>query len=161
MNLFERISLIYAISGTIPSIPYYICMTCTEKSLHNHKKKMCKPKVSYQKYTDEFRIAVVKEYLAGGISKHALSKKYSIPQQCTVSNWIRKFVGEENEEVPMKKNESPRTESEEISRLKRELKESKLAIYQERMRADAYDTMIDVAEEMFKIPIRKKAGTKQ
>ena len=69
-------------------------MICTEKSLHNHKKKMCKPKVSYQKYTDEFRIAVVKEYLAGGISKHALSKKYSIPQQCTVSNWIRKFVGE-------------------------------------------------------------------
>lgn len=50
---------------------------------------MCNPKVSYQKYTDEFRIAVVKEYLAGGISKHALSKKYSIPQQCTVSNWIR------------------------------------------------------------------------
>lgn len=136
-------------------------MICTEKSLHNHKKKMCKPKVSYQKYTDEFRIAVVKEYLAGGISKHALSKKYSIPQQCTVSNWIRKFVGEENEEVPMKKNESPRTESEEINRLKRELKKSKLALYQERMRADAYDTMIDVAEEMFKIPIRKKAGTKQ
>ena len=29
------------------------------------------------------------------------------------------------------------------------------------MRAEFYDTMIDVAEEMFKIPIRKKAGPKQ
>mgnify|MGYP006934681415 FL=1 len=61
----------------------------------------------------------------------------------------------------MKKAESPKSESEEITRLKRELKEAKLALYQERMRADSYDTMIDVAEEMFKIPIRKKAGTKQ
>jgi hypothetical protein len=30
-----------------------------------------------------------------------------------------------------------------------------------RLRAKAYDTMIDVAEEMFGIPIRKKPGTKQ
>ena len=29
------------------------------------------------------------------------------------------------------------------------------------MRADFYDTMIDVAEEMFGIEIRKKAGTGQ
>lgn len=59
----------------------------------------------------------------------------------------------------MQKEKIP--ESEEVMRLKRELKEVKLALYQERMRADAYDTMINVTEEMFKIPIRKKAGTKQ
>lgn len=45
--------------------------------------------------------------------------------------------------------------------LKKELKEAKLALYQAQMRAEVYDTMIDVAEEMFKIPIRKKAGTKR
>ncbi|MBQ0085136.1 MAG: hypothetical protein KBS65_02720 [Prevotella sp.] len=32
--------------------------------------------------------------------------------------------------------------------------------YQE-MRADAYETMIDIAEKKFNIPIRKKAGAKQ
>ena len=42
----------------------------------------------------------------------------------------------------------------EITRLKKELR-------QEKMRAEALDTMIDVAEEMFNIPVRKKAGTKQ
>ena len=31
----------------------------------------------------------------------------------------------------------------------------------EKLRAKAFDTMIDVAEEMFNIPIRKKAGTEQ
>lgn len=49
----------------------------------------------------------------------------------------------------------------EVARLEKELKETKLALYQAQMRADVYDTMIDVAEEMFKIPIRKKAGTKR
>ena len=41
----------------------------------------------------------------------------------------------------------------EIARLRKELR-------QEKMRADVYSTMVDVAEEMFHIPIRKKAGTK-
>ena len=42
----------------------------------------------------------------------------------------------------------------EITRLKKEL-------HYEKMRAEALDTMIDVAEEIFNIPVRKKAGTKQ
>lgn len=89
-------------------------------------------------------------------------KKYSIGQSGILTQWIRKFVGEDKKEVPMKKERNPEGgESEEIARLTRELKETKLALYQQKMHADAYDTMIDVAEEMFNIPIRKKAGTKQ
>lgn len=42
----------------------------------------------------------------------------------------------------------------EVTRLRKELR-------QEKLRSAALDTMIDVAEEMFNIPVRKKAGTKQ
>ena len=42
----------------------------------------------------------------------------------------------------------------EITRLKKELRH-------EKMRSEALDTMIYVAEEMFNIRVRKKAGTKQ
>lgn len=42
----------------------------------------------------------------------------------------------------------------EAERLRKELRVQK-------MRAEALDTMIDVAEEMFDISIREKAGTKQ
>ena len=35
------------------------------------------------------------------------------------------------------------------------------ALELEKLRAKAYDTMINVAEETFNIPIRKKSGTKQ
>jgi len=42
----------------------------------------------------------------------------------------------------------------EVARLQKELKDEKL-------RADAYDIMIDIAESKFNIPIRKKAGAKR
>lgn len=42
----------------------------------------------------------------------------------------------------------------EVSKLQKELKEEKL-------RADAYDMMIDIAESKFNIAIRKKAGAKR
>jgi hypothetical protein len=42
----------------------------------------------------------------------------------------------------------------EVARLQAQLKHEKL-------RADAYDERINVAESMFKIPIRKKAGAKR
>ncbi|MDD5498783.1 MAG: hypothetical protein PHI10_04805 [Dehalococcoidales bacterium] len=42
----------------------------------------------------------------------------------------------------------------EVAKLQKELKH-------EQLRADAYDTMIDIAESQFNIPIRKKAGAKR
>ncbi len=54
-----------------------------------------------------------------------------------------------------------RTESEEVVELKRQLQQTKLALQKEKMRADFYNEMINVAEETLNIPIRKKAGTKQ
>ena len=51
--------------------------------------------------------------------------------------------------------------SEDIETLQRELIEMKEQLRKEKLRADAYDTMIDLAESTFKIPIRKKSGAKQ
>ena len=45
--------------------------------------------------------------------------------------------------------------------LRKEVLELKKQLYHEKMQADFYDTMIDVAEEMFGIEIRKKADTGQ
>ena len=54
-----------------------------------------------------------------------------------------------------------REESDEIRALKAENKRLKARLAEAQLAAKAYDTMIDVAEEMFHIPIRKKPGTKQ
>ena len=54
----------------------------------------------------------------------------------------------------------PYTEDE-LKAMKAENKRLQEALELEKLRSRAYDTMIDVAEANFNIPIRKKAGTKQ
>ena len=59
------------------------------------------------------------------------------------------------------KNRPTDSQADEIKALREEVMELKKKLHSETMRADFYDTMIDVAEEMFNIEIRKKAGTGQ
>jgi hypothetical protein len=49
----------------------------------------------------------------------------------------------------------------EVAALKKKIKELELQLEYERLRTEALDTMINVAETRFNIPIRKKPGAKQ
>ena len=51
--------------------------------------------------------------------------------------------------------------STDVQTLQKELLEMKEKLRKEKLRADAYDTMIEIAESTFKIPIRKKSGAKR
>jgi len=48
-----------------------------------------------------------------------------------------------------------------IEGLEARVKELERQLSDERLRSEAYDTMIDIAEETFNIPIRKKPGAEQ
>lgn len=111
-------------------------------------------------YSDSFKIQVVQEALVPGVNKSALCRKYSISSHDLLQQWIRTFAPKPKlEEIPMKSANSK--ERDEILALKRQLQQQSLELKKEKMRADFYDEMINVAEEKFNIPIRKKAGTKQ
>ena len=92
----------------------------------------------------------------------------------TISNWIRIFVSEN----PKYKNDRMKLAEErnkkkklldsvdtpvpnDLKSLKDEVVRLRKALEESSMRADLYDEIIKVAENQFKIPIRKKAGTKQ
>ena len=79
----------------------------------------------------------------------------------TFWRWVRIFE-DSNPEISayMKKNKSS-DESSSITALRLENERLRAELKDAKMRAHAFDTMIDVAEEMFNLPIRKKAGTKQ
>lgn len=89
-----------------------------------------------------------------------------------IARWIANFA-EDNPEVPImgKRVAKPRpviVEPEQrqelpddVQALQAELARVKEELRKEKLRADAYDTMIDIAEDMFKVPIRKKAGAKR
>ena len=109
------------------------------------------------RYSDEFKMSVIKEVLSGHMCKDEARRQYGIKGKSTVLNWIRKF--DTSGTYQMKKNlpASQRGTSELEAENKRLREELEL----ERLRTLSLNVMIDLAEEQFKVPIRKKSGAKQ
>lgn len=127
--------------------------------IHN---KVSKPKRkrSCFRLPEELKLEVVRDYLLNGIEQCQIAKQYGISQQ-SVSRIIRIFAASNDKSALLMKNTPTDNQAEEIKALRAEILELKKKLHQETMRADFYDTMVDVAEEMFNIEIRKKAGTGQ
>lgn len=127
--------------------------------IHN---KVSKPKRkrSCFRLSEELKLEVVRDYLLNGIDQCQIAKQYGISRQ-SVSRIIRIFAASNDKSALLMKNTPTDNQAEEIKALRAEILELKKKLHQETMRADFYDTMVDVAEEMFNIEIRKKAGTGQ
>ncbi|MGM9795618.1 MAG: hypothetical protein ACI3ZZ_05315 [Candidatus Aphodosoma sp.] len=78
----------------------------------------------------------------------------------TVEYIIHKFESEISGTPVMRKKRQD-VNAEDYSALRAEIMRLKKELRHEKMRAEALDMMIDVAEEMFNISVRKIAGTKQ
>ena len=107
-------------------------------------------------YSDEFKNKVVEEVLLGQICKEEAKRKYGIGGSSTVLNWIRKFEGSRPKKLLMSEKKEKTVEQ-----LKLEIEQLKHQLEYEKLKSEAFDTMIDIAEREFKIPIRKKYGAKQ
>lgn len=125
--------------------------------------------IGYLEKHRRYYAKATKLYFKDGLSYRRISKL--IPAaETTVKRWCVTFAEENGIKMEKKVkqtrkskpdiSESPDIPSdikalqEEVLRLQGELKH-------ERLRADAYDAMISIAETKFNIPIRKKAGAKQ
>ena len=117
------------------------------------------------KFTDEDRMLIVSEYVQGHEPANKIIEKYHIGSRQVLFNWMDRFMNEkELVSLPSKQNEDPmakKNPDERIRELEAENRRLEKALELEKLRAKAYDTMINVAEETFNIPIRKKSGTKQ
>jgi len=121
-------------------------------------------------YPLEFKHAVIKEYLAGGIGHKALLRKYDIRINSGVVRWMRQLG---YAEVPVKdgyllptkplslpaKKTNKGQPSGALSQEQR-IKELERQLEDEQIRSEAYRRMIEIAEKDLNIPIRKKSGTK-
>lgn len=115
------------------------------------------------------RHQMIQEYLAGGITKQDIWYKYTgqLEEHGSLLRWMRLYgyLGDEKKRRPIfnssvnyhKMDKADNMDKPEllarIKQLEKELQESKL-------REEGYRMMIDIAEESFKIPIRKKSDTK-
>ena len=116
---------------------------------------------------------VIALYRDKHMGRHRIEKIIPVSNY-TISDWIRNFVAEnpsyksermkQAEERRKKKAVLESVDSpvpSDLQSLKAEVSRLRKALREESMRAELYNEIINVAEEQFKIPIRKKAGTKQ
>ena len=112
----------------------------------------------------------VSEYLTQGFTYRQLADKYGVSRS-TINTWV--LVHQGIHDMPRSK----RQHSYDLQQMKQGKNskqkqvaisdaEQKIALLQkqlawEKMRADALDTMINIAEKELNIPIRKKPGTQQ
>lgn len=114
-------------------------------------------------YSEAFKWKVVREVLSGTLTKEQARRVYSIKGKSTVLYWMRAFSGVSDyrrggsvstDLDQMAKTTKQGKAAREIARLKQELQ-------RERLRADLWQKMVEVAEEELQLDIQKKFGAKQ
>lgn len=132
------------------------------------EKKAKRQRCAMRIYSEEFKKKVCEEYLAGGVSKVFLLKKYGIRYRSAVQKWMSVYgyqdIHEKSRYLTLQttsalshknfiKDESALSSEKRIKELERLLQD-------EQLRSEAYNRMINIAEQELKISIRKKYNTK-
>ena len=116
-------------------------------------------------FTDDDRLMIVREYLESGLPAEKIIKKYHISSRSVLFSWMDKFLNE-RDSLPLQQESNldedmSKTKDERLKEQDTEIKRLRKALELEKLRSHAYSTMIDLAEQTFNIPVRKKSGTKQ
>ena len=132
-------------------------------------------KESKKQKTLEEKLMIVKAHLLNHVPISQLSKEFGVSRRA-IYKWINTFADgkvpdrrrsgtpevKQNPSNMPKKNQKPvESEAEELARLREENKRLAEALKMSEWMNHAKDVMIDEAEKMFNIPIRKKSGAKQ
>lgn len=113
-------------------------------------------------FTDEDRTGIVAEYQAGKMTAAEIVKKYRLSSKQVLFSWMDRYLREESLSLGASEANSMAKDPEErIRELELENRRLQKALNTETLRAKAFDTMIELAESKFNIPIRKKSGTKR
>ena len=115
-------------------------------------------------FDDEDKKRIVSEYYQSREPAQKVVERYHLSSKQVLYSWIDKYLHEESLPLPDKQSEetmAKKDPEERVKELEAENRRLEKALELEKLRAKAFDTMINVAEETFNIPIRKKSGTKQ
>lgn len=125
------------------------------------KKKRTK---SRNRYPEELKRKIAKDYLAGEASYGVLAEENGLANRGVVKEFVKWYrrkceLGNENGcTMPGKKQSKPtigeQTLQQQVKELKRRLALSELKV-------ESLETMIDIAEDELRVDIRKKSGAKQ
>ena len=146
-----------------------------ESALLELQELALKHKSSKRQKTLEEKQMIVKAHLLNHVPISQLSKDFGVSDM-SIYRWISTFADGKVPErktpstsevksnplaMPKKKQNVEESAAEELARLREENKRLSEALKMSEWMNHAKDVMIDEAEKMFNIPIRKKSGAKQ
>lgn len=116
---------------------------------------------------DAKRLSILQEYLTSSSLKTPFEREKGL-HKGAISNWLRNFAIEDKAQivkvvVPMSTDNDSQhllDPDSEIALLRQELKAKELELKRATMARDAYEKMIEIAEQKYAIPIRKNSDAK-
>lgn len=115
-------------------------------------------------FEEEDKMRIVSEYVQSREPAQRVIERYNLSSKQVLFSWMDKYLHEESLSLPLEQTDdamAKKNPEERIKELESENRRLEKALEMEKLRAKAYDTMINIAEETFNIPIRKKSGTKR
>ena len=122
---------------------------------------------------DQYYDIAMDLYFNKGVGVTQITRQIPVARSM-IYRWITKFAIENGlkESSDMSKNtakgqpqstlqEGQSGSTDDVNVLRARIEELEEQLRHEKMRAEAYSTMIDLAESTFKVPIRKKSGAKR
>jgi transposase-like protein len=129
------------------------------------KKKITAKRPAF--YPEAFKRQVIEEHLRTGIPKSLLQEKHGICGKSAIFNWMRALgytPGSARTLILAAKRpivlEKERTLTGDADDPRQRIEQLERQLEDERLRSEMYLRMIEIAETEYKVPIRKKPGTK-
>jgi transposase-like protein len=119
----------------------------------------------YQRYEESYKLKVVNYYYEHNENRKATLEEFGIDHSC-LRDWLLRYTNKEKVVYLLNKIENDMAKTykqlpKDAAAAQAEYERVQQELELEKLRSAAYSKMIDVAEEEYKLPIRKKAGAKQ
>lgn len=111
-----------------------------------------------RKFSEDFKLKLVKEYEQGYRSVPELEKFYEI-SNATIYSWIYKYSKYNKKSIQVVEMKDSQTHK--IKQMEARIKELERAVGQKQMNIDFLEKMIELAKEEFNIDIKKNSNTPQ
>lgn len=108
-------------------------------------------------YNEEFKHEICRKYLSGQFTKTELQEVHNIKGKSRLLTWLRTLGYIDQEKSAIMKRGIPKKQKSGNNKSKQSLEE---ALEDAKLQAAMYARMIELAEEKYKIKIRKNSDTK-
>ena len=109
-----------------------------------------------RKFSEDFKLKIVKGYESGEFSVVEMTKIYDISYQ-TIYNWIYKYSKYNKQSIQVV--EMKDSQAHKMKQMEARIKELEQAVGQKQMNIDYLEKMIELAKENYDIDIKKNSNT--